>query len=86
VPVVTLVAGALLLGEPVSGGAIARLAIIFGGVGLVARPKPNAANDDAAQNSHTVPVQPTLHMPAGPLYDRHSRRRLPSGQSATVGL
>jgi drug/metabolite transporter (DMT)-like permease len=54
VPVVTLVAGALLLGEPVSGGAIAGLAIIFGGVGLVARPRPNTVADNVAQNSRTV--------------------------------
>jgi drug/metabolite transporter (DMT)-like permease len=86
VPVVTLVAGALLLGEPVSGGAIAGLAIIFAGVGLVARPKPNAVTNNAAQTSHAVLVQPTPGVPKGPLYDRHSRRRMPPGHGATAQL
>jgi drug/metabolite transporter (DMT)-like permease len=86
VPVVTLLAGALLLGEPVSGGAVAGLTIIFAGVGLVARPRPNTVADNVAQNSRTVPARATPAIPIGLLYDRHSRRRMASGHGASARL
>jgi drug/metabolite transporter (DMT)-like permease len=85
IPVVALLAGAVLLGEPVGGAALAGLAIIFAGVGLVIRAQALAAPDAAPTRSIPGPVA-TAGAPAGPLYDRHSRRRLPPGRGLAAGL
>jgi drug/metabolite transporter (DMT)-like permease len=83
VPVVALVAGALLLGEPVHASTLLGLAIIFAGVGLVARSERSAdpAKVLGAAGAAGAPVTPP-----GPIYDRHSRRRLPAGRGAAVGV
>ncbi|GAB4430199.1 MAG: DMT family transporter [Chloroflexi bacterium OHK40] len=80
VPVVTLVAGALLLGEPVSSASIAGLAIIFVGVALIARPRPGTVVTLPAQPRFQGQGLATPIVPSGPLFDRHSRRRLPARQ------
>jgi drug/metabolite transporter (DMT)-like permease len=85
VPVVALLAGALLLGEPVGQATLTGLVIIFTGVGLVARRQP--ANDaEALAKPHRAAQRATMLITSiGPLYDRHSRR-LPRGRGAAVGL
>lgn len=80
VPVVSLLAGALLLGEPVSGASVAGLAIIFAGVALIARPRRGTVVTLPAQlRSRTQGLAAPI-APPGPIYDRHSRRRLPARQ------
>jgi drug/metabolite transporter (DMT)-like permease len=84
VPVVALLAGALLLGEPVHGSTLVGLATIFAGVGLVARSEPGKtvpAKVLGAAGAAGAPITP-----AGPIYDRHSRRRLPGRRGAPVGV
>lgn len=84
VPVVALLVGALLLGEPVSGASVSGLAIIFAGVALIARPLPDTA---AASSTRPRFKGQELAAPiaaAGPLYDRHSRRRLPAREGSTA--
>lgn len=84
VPVVALLAGALLLGEPVSGASVAGLAIIFAGVALITRPRQGTAAVSLAQPRLQGQGLAAPTAPAGPLYDRHSRRRLPARQRATA--
>ena len=85
IPVVALLAGAVLLGEPVGGATLAGLAIIFAGVALVIRAQVSAALDAAPTRSIPRPVA-AAGVPAGPLYDRHSHRRLPPGPGLAAGL
>jgi drug/metabolite transporter (DMT)-like permease len=80
VPVVALLAGGLFLGEPLDGATLAGLATIFAGVGLVARPRVAGPNSITRRG-----VLHTAAAPAGPLYDRHSRRLTPR-RGATAGL
>lgn len=70
IPVVALLTGAVFLGEPIGAATLVGLAVIFAGVSLVIR-APAPASVSVA--------------PAGPLYDRHSRR-LPPGPGLAAGM
>lgn len=84
IPVVALLAGAALLGEPVGGASLAGLAIIFAGVGLVIRSQATAAGVTLSRRAPSA--LRTAGPPVGPLYDRHSRRRFPPGRGMAAGL
>ncbi|HMQ33442.1 MAG TPA: DMT family transporter, partial [Chloroflexaceae bacterium] len=84
IPVVALLAGALLLGEPVGAGTLAGLAAIFAGVGLVLRPQ-HGARTSITPHGNTPDALARPALPAGPLYDRHSRRRIRSRQGLAAG-
>jgi drug/metabolite transporter (DMT)-like permease len=85
VPVSALLAGTLLLDEPVGQTTLIGLVIIFTGVGLVARRQP-ASDAEALAKPHGAAQRATMLITSiGPLYDRHSRR-LPRGRGAAVGL
>jgi drug/metabolite transporter (DMT)-like permease len=84
VPVVALLVGVLFLGETVGAATLLGLAIIFVGVGLVARSRSAVAHAGTA-STPLVATGLAPSLPAGPLYDRHSRRRARLGQGAPAG-
>jgi drug/metabolite transporter (DMT)-like permease len=85
IPVVALLVGAVLLGEPVGTASLVGLAVIFAGVGLVIRLQAPAAAGVTPSRAASGATA-AAGVPAGPLYDRHSRRRLPPGQGLAAGL
>jgi drug/metabolite transporter (DMT)-like permease len=85
VPVVALLVGVLFLGERVEAATLLGLAIIFAGVGLVARPRLAVAHAGTA-STRIVATEFAPSLPAGPLYDRHSRRRTRIGPGAPAGI